>query len=238
VWWDPGALDLDKQEEVGLRQQRILEADTEGVAANEGIRAHERWQTQRAALLEGGATAWISVQSVSERVDALQPVDPADEQDRVTIEEVSVDRSSRPGGRRFGSLVHATLAVVDLDAKPERIDVVAAAEGRLLGCPPQEVEAAAGVVRAAIDHPLLRRAAAADQLRRETPLLLKLPDGSLLEGVVDLAFREANHWTVVDFKTDRELGDRRSRYAAQVGLYADAISQATGEPTRGVLLAL
>ncbi len=238
VWWDPGALDLDKQEEVGLRQQRILEADTEGVAANEGIRAHERWQTQRSALLESGATAWISVQSVSERVDALQPVDPGDEQDPVAIEEVSVDRSSRPGGRRFGSLVHATLAVVDLDAKPERIDVAAAAEGRLLGCPPQEVEAAAGVVRAAIDHPLLRRAAAADQLRRETPLLLRLPDGSLLEGVVDLAFREANHWTVVDFKTDRELGDRRSRYAAQVGLYADAISQATGEPTRGVLLAL
>ena len=30
VWWDPHALDLDRQEEVGLRQQRILEADEGG----------------------------------------------------------------------------------------------------------------------------------------------------------------------------------------------------------------
>src|SRR6185503_17175047 len=27
VWWDPHALELDKQEEAGLRQQRILAAD-------------------------------------------------------------------------------------------------------------------------------------------------------------------------------------------------------------------
>jgi hypothetical protein len=40
----------------------------------------------------------------------------------------------------------------------------------------------------------------------------------------------------VDFKTDRELGPRRARYAAQVSLYARAVSEATGEPARGVLL--
>jgi ATP-dependent helicase/nuclease subunit A len=46
-------------------------------------------------------------------------------------------------------------------------------------------------------------------LRRETPVLLTLDDGSLVEGVVDLTFREDTPdfigWTVLDFKTDREF---------------------------------
>jgi len=72
---------------------------------------------------------------------------------------------------------------------------------------------------------------------------LRLPDGSLAEGVVDLAFREpadaargAAEWTVVDFKTDRELETRRVEYARQVALYAEAVTRATGEPARPVLL--
>ena len=120
------------------------------------------------------------------------------------------------------------------------------------------MDAAAVAARAALAHPLLRRAAASAAtggLRRETPVLLRLDDGSLAEGVVDLAFREqgdgnggdagaagdgdgsaAAGWTVVDFKTDRELADRRASYEAQVRLYADAVAQATREPTRAVLL--
>jgi ATP-dependent exoDNAse (exonuclease V) beta subunit len=77
-------------------------------------------------------------------------------------------------------------------------------------------------------------------LRRETPVLLRRADGTLIEGIVDLAFREDtqefNGWTVVDFKTDRELEPNRSQYAAQVGLYVEAIADATTLPTRGVLL--
>ena len=45
-------------------------------------------------------------------------------------------------------------------------------------------------------------------------------DRRLVEGVVDLAFREKTAeftgWTVVDFKTDREVEKSRDRYAAQV----------------------
>ena len=66
--------------------------------------------------------------------------------------------------------------------------------------------------------------------------MLRLADGSLAEGVVDLAFREARGWTVVDFKTDREISARRHEYARQLALYARAISAATGEPARAVLL--
>jgi ATP-dependent exoDNAse (exonuclease V) beta subunit len=118
----------------------------------------------------------------------------------------------------------------------------AAAQGRLLGAGEGEVAAASEAVLAALAHPLLRRAAASGAVRRETPVALRLPDGSLAEGVVDLAFREAGvrgaaaAWTVVDFKTDRELAPRRAEYARQVALYARAVAAATGEPARAVLL--
>jgi ATP-dependent exoDNAse (exonuclease V) beta subunit len=98
---------------------------------------------------------------------------------------------------------------------------------------------------AALGHPLLRRAGACEAaggLRRETPLLLRLEDGTLAEGVVDLAFREtdpatgAASWTVVDFKTDREIEERRESYERQVRLYARAVAAATGESATAVLL--
>jgi ATP-dependent exoDNAse (exonuclease V) beta subunit len=89
----------------------------------------------------------------------------------------------------------------------------------------------------------MRRAAEAAKrgdLRRETPVMHRLDDGRLAEGVVDLAFREKSGggsvWTVVDFKTDRELQARRREYEAQVALYAEAIARATGEAAHAVLL--
>ena len=111
---------------------------------------------------------------------------------------------------------------------------------RLLGATDEEVAAAAASAVSALSHPVLRRASAAGTLRRETPVLLKRQDGSLAEGIVDLAFREetpeAVRWTVVDFKTDRELGERRAVYEGQVALYARAIAEATGEPAEALLL--
>jgi ATP-dependent exoDNAse (exonuclease V) beta subunit len=78
--------------------------------------------------------------------------------------------------------------------------------------------------------------------RREAPILLPLADGTVIEGVIDLAFREPGDagaaWTVVDFKTDVELSERQEKYATQILLYAKAIAAATGEPAKGVLLSV
>jgi len=90
-------------------------------------------------------------------------------------------------------------------------------------------------VARALAHPILERARHADACRRETPVTLGEEDG-LTEGVVDLAFREGEVWTVVDFKTDRELAESLPLYRRQVSLYAAAIAAATGQPARGVLL--
>ena len=67
-------------------------------------------------------------------------------------------------------------------------------------------------------------------------MLERLDDGTVIEGVVDAAFADADGWTVIDFKTDAELGARAAIYRRQVALYARAIAQATGRPARGVLL--
>jgi ATP-dependent helicase/nuclease subunit A len=59
---------------------------------------------------------------------------------------------------------------------------------------------------------------------------------------VDLAFYEDGSdftgWTVVDFKTDRELEIGRTKYSAQVALYVEAIKRATHSAARGILLVL
>jgi ATP-dependent helicase/nuclease subunit A len=64
--------------------------------------------------------------------------------------------------------------------------------------------------------------------------------GTLIEGVVDLAFQEHtpefNGWTVVDFKTDREIEKSESQYRAQVAAYVEAVRIATASPVRGFLL--
>ena len=50
----------------------------------------------------------------------------------------------------------------------------------------------------------------------------------MLEGIVDLAFEQDGAWTVVDYKTDREIAALgEERYRRQVALYASAIAQAT-----------
>jgi ATP-dependent exoDNAse (exonuclease V) beta subunit len=232
VWWDPKVLKLDAQERVGLRQQRVLEADEGGAAAAEGERVHAQWQAEREALLAAGARASCSVVPVTalaeERIAAVPVPD-------VRVESVGA-RGPRPSGRRFGTLVHAVLAEVDLRASAAEVARAAELQGRIVGASAEEVAAAGAVAIAALAHPVIARAAASPALRREVPVFLRHEDGRLVEGVVDLAFREAGAWTVVDWKTDAELGARRATYSAQVQLYADAIARATGERAEALLL--
>ena len=60
-------------------------------------------------------------------------------------------------------------------------------------------------------------------------------DGTLIEGVLDLAFDEPDLTTVVDFKTDHELSAGETRYRAQLQQYVNAVSRVTGRTATGVL---
>jgi ATP-dependent exoDNAse (exonuclease V) beta subunit len=254
VWWDPAALGLGKEPEGGLRQQRILQADASNAVSEEGVLAHQAWAEKRASLLDRGATKTLPVRTVTEIVEGItEPApaawvareeggdagDPGDT--RVAIVDTGVDRRARPRGKRFGILVHAVLAAVDLEADEAGVAAVARAEGRLVGASAEEVAAAGIAGVTALRHPLLQRAARSarrGECRRETPVMLPGSGGELIEGIVDLAFREDGAWVVVDFKTDAEIAGRKARYETQVLLYVEAIRLATGEGASGVLLAV
>jgi ATP-dependent exoDNAse (exonuclease V) beta subunit len=158
----------------------------------------------------------------------------------IQIEKISRAEVERPSGRRFGALVHAVLAVVDLNASADKIGAVAQANARLMDATAVEVDAAITTIRSTLQHPLMQRAAKAQALRRETPVQHCREDGVLIEGVVDLAFQEStpefNGWTVVDFKTDREVEKAEDRYRAQVATYVEAVAVSTAAPARGFLL--
>src|SRR5262249_51160485 len=148
---------------------------------------------------------------------------------------------ARPSGPRFGTLVHAILATVALDAGRDAVAEVGTMQSRILGATSEETAAAVSLVEAALTHPLVVRARGAWRVargRRETPITAVEPDGSILEGVLDLAFEEDDGWTVVDFKTQAELTGPLARHRRQVSAYASVVERVTGRPTTAVLLRL
>jgi ATP-dependent exoDNAse (exonuclease V) beta subunit len=247
VWWDPNVLRLEVEEQTALRYRRILEADPDGAAAAAGEAAYEAWRTARATLLSDASRPSLRVSTVTAMATRTAADDsgtaPAAGVAASEVDVVRIERSDqeRPGGRRFGALVHNLLATVDLKASTPAIEATAKLHGRMIGASEDEVQAAIATVRGALTSPLLRRAAAGDP-RRETPVIMRREDGLLVEGVVDLAFREEDRgfagWTVVDFKTDREFEAASARYINQVRLYCEAVAAATRSPARGVLIVL
>ncbi|MCG8554492.1 MAG: UvrD-helicase domain-containing protein [Proteobacteria bacterium] len=237
VWWDPALLRLDVEQSVGLSQDKLLRADESGEAAAGGMQAHEQWQLRRQRSRKAGAQCTRQVETVTSVAAAASPK-PGGE---IAIQHVAGEREGRPRGKRFGTLVHAVLSLIDLDAGADAIRATAHAHSAMLGTTPEELEAAARAVERALGHPLLRRASQArDSVRRESPVMLPLPGDRIVEGVLDLAFREQlearGQWTIVDFKTDHELGTRQPAYEEQLRLYVRAVEAATGESARGVLL--
>jgi len=236
IWWDPRPLKLGLKPSIGLAQEKILTEDTEGRAT--AARAHfESWRASRAKTIERGSAPSRTIETATERSRSGVVIPGSDD---ITIVNARW-QGARPGGARFGTLVHAVLATVDLAGDREAVTAHAEIHSRLLGASDEERDAAVEVVTAALAQPLLRRAAAANaqqRCRRETTIVARLEDGTLIECVADLAFSEANHWLVVDFKTDGELGTHEPRYRRQVALYVRGISGATTVPTCGYLMLL
>ncbi len=235
VFWDPSALGLDKEDDAGQRQQKILAVDDKGVVAKEGIEQHAAWRKRREDSIASSSVPSLVVRSVSEEKHAdTKPVPLG-----IAIETTNASRKARPHGKRFGILVHGVLASVPLDGDGTAIADAARIQSRILGASDEEAAAARDAVAAALAHPLLARARGAARVERETALMIETDDGSILEGIVDLAFlEESAGWTVIDFKTDIELAGRKDDYVRQIDAYARAIAAATGLPAKGALLSV
>ena len=237
----------------GLREYESWREDREraiarGSAMSLSVRTATEWASSDAIAAAGSGhdTGPQTEPSVAQRglFEETQPPGPdprmVSDPDRHDVLVVDARGRQRPGGPRFGELVHAMLASAPLEADRLAIEALAEVHGRVLSAPEAEVSAAMETVEKVLAHGLLVRARAAEArgaCRRETPVTCMLPDGTMIEGIVDLAFEEQGGWTVVDYKTDRELAAvGEDRYRRQVALYASAIAQATGQPASGVLI--
>ena len=245
VWWDPNSpsLRLGVEAKFGIRQEQLLSKEAPAEVVERDLARYRAWRDRRDQTVSEAATPSLRVLTVTElatRLVAEQVPAPTvgDDIDEPEIAELVGD-PDRPSGRRFGALVHAVLAATPLDAAADQVGEFAGLEGRMFGATEAEVTAAGAVATAALAHPILeraRRAVGAGACRRETPVTMQAEDGTLVEGVVDLAFRDDGTWVVIDFKTDRELDVALDVYRRQVQLYAQMVARATGEPARAVLM--
>jgi len=220
VWWDPALLNLGAEPGQGIHQEVILKED-QGVSLAE----YHAWETERATLLRTGAKPRYEAFLASQAVESPPG-------SRVSIEHASVARTDRTASdRKFGTLVHAILRDVPLDAREPQVRSLAAMNGRILGASAAEVELAVEVALGALAHPVMERARKASVCHREYPIVLNA-NGRLVEGILDLAFVEDDCWTIVDFKTGGEI----AQHEKQLEWYAFALRELTSMPVRGVLL--
>jgi ATP-dependent helicase/nuclease subunit A len=235
VWWDPHALNLGAEAPFGLRRQELIAKDVAPEVIAAGQREYIRWREAREAARATGRVPSLKIRTATEWATTIASAPDLTH----SVELIQLESASeRPSGLRYGTLIHAVLATVPLDADAETIAAIGATQARIVGATTEELQSAVAVVTAALTHPIFdaaRQAAATGRCLRETPLTLTIDD-ELVEGTVDFAFEIDGHTTVIDFKTDRPESDRRERYERQVGLYAEAIARVTGGPVRAVLM--
>ena len=160
-------------------------------------------------------------------------------------------------GADWGSAVHATLEAAGKGASGRKLrdvgrtilldnELPTDADGE-----PLDLDELVRLVEAVLTSEVWRRAREAEQLLMEVPFSVSsgtretdqqnagAPDDRLdvLEGIIDLAFKEPDGWVLADYKTDYVddptiLERRLERYRDQVDLYAFCWQNLTGEPVK------
>ena len=147
------------------------------------------------------------------------------------------------GGFEWGSVVHAVLAAAGEGMSGEALaelarDLLIEFERPVDSAgAPTELQTLLALVDAVRDSAIWQRAMESDERYTEVPFAVNLGAGGgepeVLEGVIDLVFRENGHWVVADYKTDSgedpEFEERVGRYRAQVDLYGECWERLTGE---------
>ncbi len=185
-----------------------------------------------ASRLEGSGPAGQARPAPSDL--AGQPADPGLAKDARDLELPPWNKGRY--GTAIGRAVHGVLQAVDLATGLGLDDAVAAqvlAEGVA-----EHAQVVTRLARAALDAPVVRRAAARRHWR-ETYAGTVVPTGSdagtiTLEGVIDLLYRDDDGLVIVDYKTDSVTAaglDRKvAFYRPQLAAYALAIRDAVGGP--------
>lgn len=148
-------------------------------------------------------------------------------------------------GTEWGSVIHLLLQTVMSDPSANLSSLASAAlteQGLDSALAEDALDTVASVTKAEI----WKRALKSPHRLVEAPFQRLVPNeatddparGTILRGVIDLAFLEESGWVIVDYKTERVSKDRVHTlvdlYRPQVTSYAEAWKQITGEPVSEV----
>lgn len=167
-------------------------------------------------------------------------------------------------GTEWGTAVHRAIEYAAQGMDGERLRAMCAvlltgnerppdASGK-----PEELDELLGIVRSVLSSPVYARAVAADRMLLEAPFAVRMdaagyarligrtapepgaPPFEVLDGRIDLVFREPDGWVIVDFKSDAAgdgiPADLMRRYRGQLALYSAAWQRITGEPVKEATL--
>jgi ATP-dependent exoDNAse (exonuclease V) beta subunit len=195
----------------------VKKAETEKTEAKRGSAAQlidkrHAWEASRVELLARAAGSMLR-KSPSKLSAESGP-----------SEEEPID-TTRARAMDFGVAVHDALEVVNLQATEaeQRMQIEQFLE--LGGLSDEDKRRAAEMVSNAIGSELLTRVRNAEQVYRELPFTQVLGNG-LMEGKIDLLFREKDQWVLVDYKTDARV--EIEKYAEQLRAYEVALKQVAG----------
>ena len=162
--------------------------------------------------------------------------------------------TKRSRGFSWGTVVHGALAAAAGGLTDPELHAVGRAllleNERPLNAhgEPNELGELVALVQVVRTSRLWKRARAAEQTLVEVPFSTRVPDletaersgkvetKQYVEGVIDLAFREPDGWTIADYKTDvgtdPDFEERKLVYRRQVEMYAACWSRLTDEPVK------
>lgn len=216
-----------------------------------------RGTASKNAVTAAGEASYV-VETVTQRAKAQHDVDSSSVQEGAFA---ATELRPLKGGYDWGSVVHDVLMAasngesgdrlrqrarhllvehgrrLDTHGNPVELDTLMEVTAGVRSCeiwcramasPERYTEIPIAACRPPSDAPV---ASVAESAARESAALPEV-----LEGVVDLVFRDGDGWVVADYKTDTgddpDFGKRLPTYRAQVNLYAECWEQITGEPVR------
>jgi ATP-dependent exoDNAse (exonuclease V) beta subunit len=220
VWFDPAVLKLEAPKTEGVENEQVLTGTPDQGA--EGLRLYEEWKNHRAHRIETASRPRL-------RVETAQSLGAIEEAADILVDSVTMPvPAGRPTGRKFGRVVHD---ILQRAGSVDEIPGLAAIWGRRHGATDAERDAAIVAARTALEYVI--GTLPSDGTRyRELPVMVRLGDGTLVEGRIDFAWTDGKSWMVVDYKTDR----RESRNVVQLQVYGLALHRATELPVRGLVL--
>jgi ATP-dependent helicase/nuclease subunit A len=154
-------------------------------------------------------------------------------------------RSKVGKGRAFGTVVHRCI-----EAAGRRVPLSRELVASFLveaERPTDEAQDVLDVVTSVLESDLWRRVQVSPEAYWEVPFALRTdgaeigvtPGQTVLDGVIDLVFREDGRWVLVDFKTDYVEGDLQpyvDAYAPQLRMYTKAWQALSGQPASQAFL--